>query len=121
MPRKKTKPTSATATGARYSVLAGRPSKQSVVAAFGKTGYGAVPGLPEPTAWHHPRGVVRAVQDGLGRRQGRVGSLVGEEVNRFNPGQVVATPGALAALEASGESLLVYLQRTTIRRLGTRG
>jgi hypothetical protein len=32
-------------------------------------------------------------------------------VNRFNPGQVVATPGALAALEASGESLLTYLKR----------
>jgi hypothetical protein len=30
-------------------------------------------------------------------------------VNRFNSGQVVATPGALAALEASGESLLGYL------------
>ena len=36
---KETKPTSATATGARYSVLAGRPSKQGVIAAFGKTGY----------------------------------------------------------------------------------
>jgi len=33
------------------------------------------------------------------------------QVNRFNPGQVVATPGALAALEASGESLLIYLKR----------
>jgi len=32
-------------------------------------------------------------------------------VNRFNPGKVVATPGALTALEASGESLLSYLQR----------
>jgi hypothetical protein len=32
-------------------------------------------------------------------------------VNRFNPGQVVATPGALAALEASGESLFDYLTR----------
>jgi hypothetical protein len=32
-------------------------------------------------------------------------------VNRFNPGQVVATPGALAALEASGESLSDYLTR----------
>lgn len=32
-------------------------------------------------------------------------------MNRFNPGQVVATPGALAALEASGDSLLSYLQR----------
>jgi hypothetical protein len=32
-------------------------------------------------------------------------------VNRFNPGQLVATPGALAALEASGESLLGYLTR----------
>jgi hypothetical protein len=32
-------------------------------------------------------------------------------VNRFNPGQVVATPGALAALEASGESLSDYLAR----------
>src|SRR5260370_34867230 len=36
---KETKPTPATATGARYSVLAGRPSKQGVIAAFGKTGY----------------------------------------------------------------------------------
>jgi hypothetical protein len=32
-------------------------------------------------------------------------------MNRFTPGQVVATPGVLAALEASGESLLTYLQR----------
>jgi hypothetical protein len=32
-------------------------------------------------------------------------------VSRFNPGQVVATPGALAALEASGESLFDYLAR----------
>jgi len=32
-------------------------------------------------------------------------------VNRFNPGQVVTTPGALAALEASGESLFDYLTR----------
>ena len=32
-------------------------------------------------------------------------------MNRFNPGKVMATPGALAALEASGESLLNYLQR----------
>jgi hypothetical protein len=32
-------------------------------------------------------------------------------VNRFNPGQGVATPGALAALEASGESLFDYLTR----------
>ena len=32
-------------------------------------------------------------------------------MNRFNPGQVVATPGALAALEASGESLSDYLTR----------
>ena len=32
-------------------------------------------------------------------------------MNRFTPGQVVATPGALAALEASGESLLTYLER----------
>jgi hypothetical protein len=32
-------------------------------------------------------------------------------VNRFKLGQVVATPGALAALEASGESLLDYVQR----------
>ena len=31
-------------------------------------------------------------------------------MNRLNPGKV-ATPGALAALEASGESLLTYLQR----------
>ena len=33
------KPITATATGARYSVLAGRPSKQGVVAVFGNTGY----------------------------------------------------------------------------------
>jgi hypothetical protein len=32
-------------------------------------------------------------------------------VNRFKIGEVVATPGALAALEASGESLLDYVQR----------
>ena len=32
-------------------------------------------------------------------------------MNRFNSGQVVATPGVLAALEASGESLLGFLQR----------
>jgi hypothetical protein len=32
-------------------------------------------------------------------------------VNRFNLGQVVATPGALAELEASGDSLLSYLNR----------
>ena len=32
-------------------------------------------------------------------------------MNRFNPGKVVATPGALAAFEASGESLLANLQR----------
>jgi len=32
-------------------------------------------------------------------------------VNRFNPGQVVATPAALAALEASGESLSGYPAR----------
>jgi hypothetical protein len=33
------KPATATATGARYSVLAGRPSKQGVVAVFAKSGY----------------------------------------------------------------------------------
>ena len=32
-------------------------------------------------------------------------------MNRFNPGQVVATPGALAAAEASGESLLDCVRR----------
>jgi hypothetical protein len=32
-------------------------------------------------------------------------------VNRFKSGQVVATPGALAALEASGESLSDYIHR----------
>jgi hypothetical protein len=32
-------------------------------------------------------------------------------MNRFIPGQVVATPGALAAFEASGESLSDYLAR----------
>jgi hypothetical protein len=32
-------------------------------------------------------------------------------VNRFNPCQVVATPGALAALETSGDSLFDYLTR----------
>src|SRR6266853_6313951 len=71
----------------------------------------AVLGCPSRAPGPHPRAVVRTVQDGLGRRQGRVGSLIGEEVTRFNPGQVVATPGALAALEASGESLLDYLAR----------
>jgi hypothetical protein len=32
-------------------------------------------------------------------------------MNRFNPGQVVATPGALAALEASGDGLSIYVAR----------
>ena len=32
-------------------------------------------------------------------------------MNRFNPGQVVATPGALAAIGVSGESLFDYLAR----------
>ena len=36
---KKTKPATATATGAKLAVLAGRPSKQAVIAVFGKTGY----------------------------------------------------------------------------------
>jgi hypothetical protein len=33
------KPATLTAAGARYAVLAGRPSKHSVVAVFGKSGY----------------------------------------------------------------------------------
>lgn len=32
-------------------------------------------------------------------------------MNRFQLGQVVATPGALAAIEASGESVSTYLNR----------
>ena len=32
-------------------------------------------------------------------------------MNLFSPGLLVATPGALAAAEASGESLLEYIQR----------
>jgi hypothetical protein len=32
-------------------------------------------------------------------------------VRLFSPGQVVATPGALSAAEASGDSLLEYVQR----------
>jgi hypothetical protein len=32
-------------------------------------------------------------------------------MSRFTPGQVVAKPGALAAFEASGESLLSFLLR----------
>ena len=32
-------------------------------------------------------------------------------MNRFQSGQVVATPGALAAIEASGESVSTYLNR----------
>jgi hypothetical protein len=32
-------------------------------------------------------------------------------MNRFNPGQVVATPGALREFEASGETPFSYLQR----------
>jgi hypothetical protein len=38
---------------------------------------------------------------GVGRRQ----------VNRFNPGQVVATPGALAALEKAGQQPGEFLAR----------
>ena len=32
-------------------------------------------------------------------------------MKKFNLGQLVATPGALAAIEASGDSLLTYLSR----------
>jgi hypothetical protein len=32
-------------------------------------------------------------------------------MSRFNPGQIVATPGSLAAIEASGESVSTYLNR----------
>ena len=32
-------------------------------------------------------------------------------MNRFNLGQLVATPGALAEIEASGDSLVGYLNR----------
>ncbi len=32
-------------------------------------------------------------------------------MNRFNPGQLVATPGALTEIEASGDSLVGYLNR----------
>ena len=32
-------------------------------------------------------------------------------MNKFNPGKVVATPGALAALEASGDDLSTYVAR----------
>jgi len=32
-------------------------------------------------------------------------------VNRFNPGRVVATPGALAAIGVSGDDLSTYLAR----------
>jgi hypothetical protein len=37
---KKTPQAKATKTGAKYHVLAGRPSKHAVIAVFGKTGYG---------------------------------------------------------------------------------
>ena len=50
------------------------------------------------------------------RSEDREGSIrgssgLGQAVKLFPLGQVVATPGALAALEASGESLLGFLQR----------
>ena len=32
-------------------------------------------------------------------------------MKKFNLGQLVATPGALAAIEASGDSLVTYLSR----------
>lgn len=32
-------------------------------------------------------------------------------MKKFNLGQLVATPGALAAIEASGDSLVAYLSR----------
>lgn len=44
-------------------------------------------------------------------REGRLDSLVSEEVSEVNLGHVVATPGALAALEASGESLFDHHTR----------
>ena len=41
-----------------------------------------------------------------------------KRLKRFDPGQVVATPGALAAFEASGDSLLDYLERHLSGDLG---
>ena len=55
---------------------------------------------------------MREVQGRPRRREGRLGRAHCEErMNLFTSGQVVATPGALAAAEASGESLLDYVQR----------
>jgi hypothetical protein len=40
-------------------------------------------------------------------------------MNRFDLGQTVATPGALAAMEASGESVSTYLSRHVSGDWGT--
>ena len=112
---------SAVAKGAAYSVLAGRPSKQAVTAVFGKTGYAL--------SWFARAARMNVTPENLcawfkaepQKVKADWGQSVGEKVNRFKPGQVVATPGALAVLEASGEPLLDYAQRHVIRRLGNRG
>jgi hypothetical protein len=47
---------------------------------------------------------------GLERYEKHLASA-GAKLNRFNPGQVLAMPGALLTSEASGESLFDYLTR----------
>ena len=74
----------ATATGAGYAKLAGRPSKQAVTAVFGTTGYAL--------SW-----VQRAVN----------------RMNLFSPGLLIATPGALAAADAHCLMLVQWEYQTS--------
>src|SRR5258708_2678799 len=90
----------------------GGSSEQAICdRSFRQNGIRAVFGCPCPTAWNHAGETLRTFQGQPGEREDCLCCLVGEQVIKSNPGKVVATPVALAALEASGESLLTYLHR----------
>ena len=73
------------------------------------------------TPGDHARAAVCEVQVRPTRGGSRLGRAHRDEsMNRFDPGHVVATPGALAALEASGESLLSYQSQFAFNRVCTR-
>jgi hypothetical protein len=73
---------SAVAKGAAYAVLAGRPSKQAVIPAFGKTGYALSWVVRADRLEDHARGTVRAFQDGRQPGQEVVGRVDGKGKTR---------------------------------------
>lgn len=75
---------SAIAEGTKMFIAAGRPSRADLILVYGDKG-------PKMT-WSQR-------------------AKAGIPAEKFPAGQLVATPGALAALEASGDSVFTYLQR----------